>query len=1688
MRKLYSLIFILFLSPAVLNAQYANSWINFNGSQPYSAQQYFKIKVWKKGIYRLDYSTLQQAGFNVTQNPHNFQIFHNGTEQYIYVAGEADNTFDPTDYIEFYGKPNDGWADKPLYENPSDQLNPDYSLFSDTAVYFLTAAVLPGTPVKRMILENDVNFSAYTPLDYITKVSRKNYTGEYLKGDSQGDIDPSYSGPEGFSGTPFSVNTPSETFDTPNLSTSVNAPPPVMDVRMVNANYDGYFHTFNVAINGNQVFTDNNIFGYTRYDFNFTLSLTALAANNTLQFSGTANGGGSNRMSVTYYNLRYAHANTFSGESTPFQFFSVSGSGSKLRVDLNDYLNSDNTPRYIYLLAGDTVSKITTVRTGNLLQALIPFGGTESSCLLAAESASYSTSADFLIAPVNTDTDPQKFARFINYAYNQPQYDYLIVSHKKLWSEAVNYSNFRLATGYNPLLVDINDLYDQFAYGINQHSLSIKNFCAYAINTFNNKPQYLFLIGKAIYPEAVRLNPAYNEMSLVPTYGNPPSDYMFSNRITDTTYVPHLATGRLAAQNTTDVANYLEKAQSHEAARQVCPEDWLKHVLHFVGGNTGFEQQSIKNYMDQNAAAISDTLMGATVTSYYKISTDPIEYIQALELQARIDSGVNIMTFFGHAAGSTFDIATDIPQNWHNAGRYPVVFAQSCNVGDIYSPTRLLNEDFVLLPQKGSVGFLAKPRLGNIQELGDYSLQLYRNVAYRDYSLPVGIAIKNALDSLIVMYYNNAGIVYKSTALGMLWHGDPALKLAPSDLPDYEIKQPSVFFNPTEVTTDLPTFDLNVVIKNLGRVTTDSVSVHIVRKFPDNSTLTIDTLLRYIPYTDTLRVTFNTDLNRGPGFNYFDVTVDYNGVITECNETNNNVLNIPLQIISTDITPVYPFKYAIVPDASVILKATTDNIYAPSKTYRFEVDTTDAFNSPFLRTKTFTQTGGVVKWPLPFTCDSGRVYYWRVSLDPSLYPNNYRWKESSFIYIPQKTGWSQAHFFQFKNDGYSNVVYDKPQRRWDFDNTQAELRVSTWKVPGQGLTSDNVQLNNQLIATGGCNYRAIYAVVLDSISLENWNTGTYAGQFGNINQPPYNDSCQAIVNGAQPFFAFSTDSVFSVKGHLIYRNLDSLANFINRVPTGNYVLLYSVTEHFMSSSWSGQFRFALSQNGINNVDTIPNSKHFIFFFRKGIPSSAQTVVAANDTVQNITFTTLIGGNWYKGYVTSEVIGPAIQWNSLHWANNSVEATSTDTLALDIVGIDTVGTQHTLYTAIQPSQMDFNLNISPYVYPKLFLRCYMEDSVFRTPPQLNRWQIYYQEVPEAVLNPLGAEFISADVEQGDTIYWKMPVENVSTSDMSDLLVDYYLYDNNNVRKDIASPRFHALLHGDTLNASVKFSTQNYPGINTLWMEVNPRNDQPEQYHFNNFAKIGFNVNKDVTNPILDVTFDGQHILNGDIVSAKPLIVIKLKDENRYLALNDTSKYKVYIKSPDGVEQQLYFEPASNTSMSPDLLQWTPAQLPDNVFRIEYHPIFNVDGIYELRAQARDESGNLSGSNDYRISFEVITKSSITHVFNYPNPFTTSTRFVFTLTGSEIPTYFKIQIINISGKVVREITQDELGPMHIGRNISEFAWDGKDEFGDRLAKGVYLYRVITKINGDDIEHRATSADKFIGKGWGKMYLLK
>jgi flagellar hook assembly protein FlgD len=211
---------------------------------------------------------------------------------------------------------------------------------------------------------------------------------------------------------------------------------------------------------------------------------------------------------------------------------------------------------------------------------------------------------------------------------------------------------------------------------------------------------------------------------------------------------------------------------------------------------------------------------------------------------------------------------------------------------------------------------------------------------------------------------------------------------------------------------------------------------------------------------------------------------------------------------------------------------------------------------------------------------------------------------------------------------------------------------------------------------------------------------------------------------------------------------------------------------------------------------------------------------------------------------------------------------------------------------------------------------------------------------------------------------------------------------------------------------------------------------------------------------------------------------LKDENRHLALNDTTGMKVKIFYPDRTVR--------NYVLGSDSARFTPATLTngDNTATIDLYPHLTQDGEYELTVSGNDRSGNKAGEVGYKVAFQVINKPMISNLLNYPNPFTTSTAFVFTLTGSDVPQNMRIQILTITGKVVREITKNELGPIRIGRNITEYKWDGTDQFGNKLANGIYLYRVITNLNGQSLDKfdDKSGTDKYFKQGYGKMYLMR
>ncbi len=751
--------------------------------------------------------------------------------------------------------------------------------------------------------------------------------------------------------------------------------------------------------------------------------------------------------------------------------------------------------------------------------------------------------------------------------------------------------------------------------------------------------------------------------------------------------------------------------------------------------------------------------------------------------------------------------------------------------------------------------------------------------------------------------------------------------------------------------------------------------------------------------------------------------------------------------------------------------------------------------SPLYRFTLVTDSGGVISWTPPnLTLLDSTVYFWRVANDSiNDDPVRFKWQESSFMYIAGKTGFAQSHFYQYKSDSYENVRYDTLNRKFSFVENNKALKILTYGSPSGPSAYNEVgyYLNNAPIEYNGCQVdAAVMIAVLDSISLEPWTTCTnnfgQANQFVLTNGSCANNTASGFIPGCnrtrpENYFFFRFNSPAQIQ---------SIQNFINQIPDGNYILAYN----WFNTAYSGAdpgFVNTFSNLGFT-MSSLQDNAPFTLFMKKGFPST-KIEHFGNTPVDTLALNTLLSSIWNRGTVTSEIIGPSTRWESLHWNQVPLENPSEDLVHINIIGLnDSTKIWETLASEVMYSSTgkDTSLSwISANTYKYLKLQSYTQDDTVRTPAQMKYWRVYYDDVPECAINPNRSfYFYNNPLQEGDTIRMQIAVDNLGNLPMDSLSMHFYLYDNNRIRHEMPLAKLDSLRIGQYLIANLAIdSTFGLSGNNSLWVEANPLGStyQPEKYHFNNIAEIKFKVNKDLINPILDVTFDGIHILDGDIVSGKPNINIQLHDENKFLALNDTSNFKIYVKGPNtNTYQRVYF----NSAIYALTMRFTPASLPKNSCRIDWNPEFLEDGTYIFEVEATDASKNESGKYNYRISFEVINRSTITEVLNYPNPFSTSTRFVFTLTGNEVPTYMKIQIMTVTGKIVREIMQNELGNIHIGRNITDYAWDGKDEYGDQLANGLYLYRVVSDIRGESIEHRETDADKYFKKGWGKMYLMR
>ncbi len=139
----------------------------------------------------------------------------------------------------------------------------------------------------------------------------------------------------------------------------------------------------------------------------------------------------------------------------------------------------------------------------------------------------------------------------------------------------------------------------------------------------------------------------------------------------------------------------------------------------------------------------------------------------------------------------------------------------------------------------------------------------------------------------------------------------------------------------------------------------------------------------------------------------------------------------------------------------------------------------------------------------------------------------------------------------------------------------------------------------------------------------------------------------------------------------------------------------------------------------------------------------------------------------------------------------------------------------------------------------------------------------------------------------------------------------------------------------------------------------------------------------------------------------------------------------------------------------------------------YPLLNLEpGRHSVRVKAWDVHNN-SGEGYTEFLVAESAQLALSQVLNYPNPFTTRTEFMFEHNRPGDVMQVLIEIFTVSGKRVKTIVQDVVTD---GYRIDGIVWDGLDDFGDTIGRGVYVYKVSVRSVSDP-STRATAFEKLV-----------
>ncbi|MBK8553017.1 MAG: T9SS type A sorting domain-containing protein [Ignavibacteria bacterium] len=1605
---------------ALLFIFYTNNSFSQNYNWITPNKTYLKMYVADDGMYRLNKTDFENSGISTNSiDPRTVKVFSKGNQIPVFFSGEQDGNFGASDYLDFYGTRNYGGITTTYDHNNfvAYTTNEYYNPYSDTNVYWVEWG---GSNGLRFTTSSYSTVNTYSNL-YFNDLIHFEKDNFYTQGELLNTSDLRFLSTEKFRGegwywvTLADNQTLSDTFSLPFLYTTpqngsirVFAYPTNRSTSILNE------HTLQIRVNGNLVNTlVSNDMNKIDTTITFSSSLLSNSSVNNVSIKYVPAGGYSGSMYLDLFEVQYPRIFKFNspklsanlaGADTTSKLFRVKGYNSSNPVNIYDVNNN---------------IKVTNV-TSNL--DTLKFTG--------------KSNAKFEL--INTDITKkplrikQKQVPDLVSASNGA--DYLIIYHNTFTSQAEQLRAYRQTKdNFRSVKAEIEDIYDIFNFGI-ESPLAVRNFTNHIYNNWQlPKLGYICLLGRAsLDPKKINSASAYYQ-NLIPTYGYPPSDGYFANfKIGTFCYYNQIAIGRLPAYYPSEAQSMIDKIVGYESQS---PDEWSKDYVFITGGGTLAEQNmhQIKSNFEIGAYINQAPLAGDAHKIYRSDTSGSATFNLKDSVKNDLSRGCLYVNYRGHAGSHDWEVAMTDPNTLSNGFKLPLVLSLTCFTGEnSKSDYRGFGERFIYLPDKGAIGFVGTTGWSYSDAGNTYGTHFLQTMK-TDSARRIGNLSKYAQT---IMSRDSLSFAIRHTLNCYSLIGDPAVTLNFPKIPELSITN-----NDYKLSNSFPNIGDNITFtaypKNFGTYC-DSTKIRLQIKKNNQNYLSKDTVLKILKFADSVSFNFKLD---SLGIYTASITLDYNNWIPLENKSNN-VVNINIPVKNTAFVPLKPVSNSVISSDSVEFSALNPRVDYMTNNVKviIQFDTTVLFNSPVNRTFVNNNISGVVtrfKTSVPLLTNN-KLYFWRTNC----------------ILNNDSSGWSSVQNFIYNNTLSSSAESSK-------ENTED-------KVSGESIT---ILKNNQKQYSqsdySGTYYKSNGAALSDypaTLYARSLGSNAEESSFFSVgNKNIYIDG--GLNTGLNMLKVKKIDGTIVTLKNLKFtggtQSSDSLVTFLNTFDTTHYLMLINSAYVPGAGQLSANAKTKLKQFGSIYCDSIGLLGYFHTWSLIGFVGANHSQVsemfdpccrpapACNScdhwtesvSSMDVTFTRTSG-------TVSNIIGPAQSWTDFSWTQTLSPGS---TIKFDVYGIDINNQQALLMTNLQSNNFSDLSSINAYQYPKLNLlaKISIDTAAGKFSSVLNSVKVNYT-APSEVTWDMSTLRVSSSFIYGEDVKVAFNYHNPGYYNIPGVIINFYkkgISESNLIVSDTAS---YSLKADSLKKYSVKFPVPYFRDSMRVIAEIKPKGQNSEFHTYNNYIEFSMSAARIYTPVNVQVYSDNQLLSSGDFVTPHPEIKVNVSNpEITSSLISDTTKLLINLNSkyvPYFVSGKLNskFKVIDNDNINPE-----------GEKTILYYPEL-INGTNKLLVIYSN------GDNSDTISYDVIVSGelAVKDLYNYPNPMKEGTSFIFNIAGSYAPTKFKIKIYTVSGRLIKQIES----AVNIGNN--QIPWDGRDEDGDIISNGTYLYKLVTEDESQTI----------------------